>query len=414
MQRETLKNIKKLLVITGDYWPLPSANGLCLDAILKELFKRGYFAHVVSFNKRNELLRFDYCDVHNIATNNTYKRSKNILTNIKNFIKIFLTNPLYKKKDMNAVIDCAKEILNNENISCILCVQRPAASGYVGTTLKKAFPRIPLFLYEMDSLTDNGSNYVGWERIFKYRNKRLEKKIFKNTDKIFYLKSHDNYYKSKRYARFSSKMYCIDTPLLDKSLFDLSNQVVKKDRELFRFIYSGVLTMECRSPVASIEFIKELNKVAKAEYSFYVRGNALDYLKKESSNFPGLIDVTDYIPRNELDLKITASDYLVSIGENFNDKAFSFPSKIIYYMSFGKPIIHFAYDENDLCIDYLNKYPLSLVLIMSDDVSKNVERFLQFVKNTQGISIDFNQIENTFFMNSPKYTVDLFFDARKE
>ena len=399
--------MRKILVITGDYWPLPSANGLCLDAILKELNKKGYFAEVVSFAKKNETLNLDYCVVHNIETNNVYRKSKNIFKNIFNFIRVFFSHPLFKKKDMDSIERKALNIMASNIIDFVLCVQRPAASSYIGVKIKKRYPKTPFYLYEMDSLTDNGSNYIGWEKVFKNRNKRLETKVFKTADRIFYLKSHETYYKKNSYSKRFSKMFCIDTPLLDRSLFDLSKSMVKKEKTTLEFVYSGVLTMECRSPASSIEFIKELNKTSKAHYSFYSRGNAVNFLKDMGNKYPSMITHNDYIPRNDLDQAILLSDYLISIGESFNDKAFSFPSKIIYYMSFGKPIIHFAYDNNDLCIDYLKKYPLSLVLFVKDEPSKNVALFLNFVEETEGKTIDFNEIESEFFMNSPQYTVGL-------
>ena len=405
---------KRILVITGMFFPSPSANGLCLDAILKELHNHSYFAEVVSFSNIDNTLVYNYCRVHNINTNNIIRRSKNPFLNVLNFIKIFVSYPLHKKADLKKVFSCAKCILESNDISFILIVQKPASSSYIGMMLKKHWKTVPCYLYEMDSLTDNGSNFVGWKRMFKGRNRHLERRIFQKFDFIMYLKSHYDYYQRRAYKTYSNKMVCIDTPLLDKTLFEMAQTTKNADGKSVRFMYSGVLTMASRSPESFIDFLEHLNKIIRSKCVFYVRGNAVDYIKKRSYNNNVQIIVNDYIPRDKLDLEICSTDFLVSIGESFNSRAFSFPSKIIYYMSFGKPIVHFAYDKNDLCIDYLTKYPLSLILFNKDGPEINAKRFTEFFDRIRFEKIDFNLIERHFYMNSPSYTVDILLSKNKE
>lgn len=55
--------MKEILVITGKYLPRPSANGACLDELLKELYNRGFYSHIVSFTPYPEEIETPYSRV---------------------------------------------------------------------------------------------------------------------------------------------------------------------------------------------------------------------------------------------------------------------------------------------------------------------------------------------------------------
>ena len=48
------------------------------------------------------------------------------------------------------------------------------------------------------------------------------------------------------------------------------------------------------------------------------------------------------------------------------------PSKLLSYIETGMPILHIQKQENDACIEYLNKYELAAVIRENDQVEMSV------------------------------------------
>lgn len=407
-----MKN-NKVLVITGQYWPKPSANGACLDQLLKELFKKGYYCEVVSLTPFNEDYEADYCKVYPISIDSYSKR----LTVIKRFIS-YLRNlycfPLHSSKVLNEAISTCNDIIGREEISLVLCVQKPASCGYIGSRLKILHPNLKYILYELDSLTDNIDNFVSWRRFFRNRNHKLESVIYNSMDLILYLESHRRYYSNSKYDSYRSKSRCIDIPLIDIETYKSSKPSVLNDQ--IKLIYSGVLTKGNRTPDYLLSILNNAYKQGLiTQMHFYSRGNCEELLSQLSeTTMKGRLFVHGYVTKEELDLEVAESDILVSIGEVFNGKVYSFPSKIIYYMSMGKPILHIAPNKDDMCLRYLEKYPNALVLYQENDLQDNVTKFLAFVNKQNGSLVDFSVIKEQFVENTGQYTIETMFNFFKE
>lgn len=111
-----------------------------------------------------------------------------------------------------------------------------------------------------------------------------------------------------------------------------------------------------------------------------------------------------FIPHEDSLEKIDSASFLLSIGNTNSDMI---PSKIFEYMSTGKPIIHFYDNDYDSSLPYLKNYPLAL-LVKSDIelLESNTVAVLNFIKNTIGKTVSFEEIETIFKYNKPEYTVD--------
>ena len=113
------------------------------------------------------------------------------------------------------------------------------------------------------------------------------------------------------------------------------------------------------------------------------------------------------MPTNILEEAIAKADVLVSVG---NRVSRSVPSKLITYISYGKPVVHFSSQKGDVCVQYLEKYPLGLVLREWDNAETNANKLYEFVEKNRGKMVDFSEISNPFLMNTPSYSADLIED----
>ena len=111
---------------------------------------------------------------------------------------------------------------------------------------------------------------------------------------------------------------------------------------------------------------------------FYSAGNGVKIVKKAGNN----IYLKGWVDKNSLDKAYDKADAFISIAEK-NGKQMS--SKIFEYMSFGKPIIHIYYVDDDINLKYLEKYSKALCIKAdANDISyvrKLIFLFLLGMKN---------------------------------
>ena len=97
---------------------------------------------------------------------------------------------------------------------------------------------------------------------------------------------------------------------------------------------------------------------------------------------------------------------LINLG---NKESAVIPSNIFEYMSYGKPIISTYSIDDEACIPYLNKYPLSLLLDEREtDLKKQRKILEEFILDVKGKSVDFKEIKDIFKNNMPETFVEEF------
>ena len=95
------------------------------------------------------------------------------------------------------------------------------------------------------------------------------------------------------------------------------------------------------------------------------------------------------------------ADVLISLGVTSGNQV---SGKIFDYFSFGKPIIHLYYFDEDPNLKYLERYPLSLsIKIDSNKVKENAFKIEQFLKENTGKKIEYKIVEKIFEDATPKY-----------
>lgn len=397
--------MKNILIITGMYLPYPSANGACLDAVLKEFFKKGFFSHVISLSEYENVYNCNYAEVHSLKIEK--KESKSIFGKIRNAFFQILNYPLLSSYLLKSAYKKCEDVIKEYDISFVLCVQKPASSGYIGVKIKDKFPNIPVVLYELDSLTDNIDNYESWTRFFSARNECIEKKIYSKLDCILQLESHRLYYTDKRYYKYSSKCCIIDIPLVEKEVYEQS--IIVKPQGHYRLVYSGVLYKEMRNPLYMLTLLERVcYSRGDIDTYIYSRGDCDDILVDyEKGSLNNHLFLRGYIPKKELDVIIGNADILVSIGNQFKVPVAALPSKVLYYISTGKPIVHFAFNKEDICIPYLQKYPNAIILYQDQNVEHNASLLNTFIDRLDGSLVDFEEIKRKFATNTASYTASV-------
>jgi len=257
---------------------------------------------------------------------------------------------------------------------------------------------VKTFIYELDSQGDG----VSKSQIYEIYNKRYEtwlKRMYKDVTAVIVMKSHEAYWKRTFEPTYSEKLLIADLPILRKKTIKVS-----RPHEETRMIYSGLIEKRYRSPSYLLSVLKELHsREFKFHMSFYSKGDCEEEIA-EVAREVNEISQHGFVTPDELDVAISETDVLISIGNSFSR---SVPSKIISYLNYGKPIIHLSSQEDDVCCEYLGRYNLALVIKQSMTVEQASALVIEFLERTRNKTIIFEDVQRAFIMNDPDYCANL-------
>lgn len=390
--------MRNILIIASGYCGNATANGLCAQALAKDFEQNGIAVHVIS------------CDLHKedcISENNviSVQRSPKKKTNPTKsifgkgwqFFKkrlLYTFTPQYDKAVTEKIIDTGKQICQKTKIDAIICMYFPLEAVVAGYKLKKVFPDICFVTYELDSVADGIAGGSKWNKYLLFSYKRFLGHIYKKVDFVAVLECHKHHW-IKENKRYKQKMKLVDLPLLK----DTKLMSRETHRDGISFLYSGALDDSYRSPNSVLKAFELLNDNIDYKIDFYSKGceETLGFFCENNKR----LNCHGYVGQAVLEEAVAESNFLISIGNKVSN---SLPSKIITYMSYGKPIIHFCLQKEDVCKAYFEKYPLSLIIEYDEPPIVAAVRIKEFAVSNYGKIVPFNEICEALPMNLPSYS----------
>ena len=391
--------MKNLLIMTSGYCGKATANGLCAQALVEALEKENICVHVVSCepvlpqtNPDGRVLAVQCQPPKAVRT--CHRFLGKLWNRIMRMLQ-YTWIPEYDKQTVERLVEAAGGVCRRTKIDGIICMFFPLETVVAGWLLKKQFTDIPLLVYELDSVTDGigGSGRWNWDILFAYR--RYMDSIYKTVDCIMVLKCHEECW-LREHSRHAKRMRIVDLPLI----FPANLPLVKKSRAQTQLLYAGELSLGYRSPrklLAACHLVKE-----PYQLHFYSKG--CEDLLREEQEKNDRIYCHGYVSRSTLSAAVAEADIMLSVGNQVSN---SLPSKIITYMSYGKPIIHYSLQPDDVCKEYLKRYPLALVLEWDTGVELAALRIAEFMRDFAERRVPFDAVAELFPMNLPYYSVSI-------
>lgn len=399
---------KKVLAITNSYLPKPNAIGVCLETVMHELELRGYETYVVTMTEGPEYIKIEDCNIYNVPMEKR-KIAKNVLVRkTRTAFRILRDYPLESPQYIERYTGVVKKLMEENEFEFVMCIQKPTIAGVVGIEIKKIYPKIPVILFEFDSLTDNNANYSSWTRFFANRNRRLEKRIYDRMDFIIHMIERKEHLQKPQYEKYKEKDIFVDVPLLDERLYQGNEYSVGKadgEREI-KCIYSGMLYQSFRTPEYFIKLMEHLSNRNLLHCDFYSKGDCEEILEQGAEKLENRITPCGYVPKTELDERMKEADVFLNIGNSFDKDIASIPSKVFYYISFGKPIIHISPKKEDLSEVYLKKYPHALILSTETSIAENAKKLEEFLQNLPMQKCPWEFLKEVFYENTAEYCVN--------
>ena len=404
--------MKHVLVLTGRFLPQMSANGVCINNIIQRLPKSEFQVTCICYDD-TETMQDDTIKIIRVSrVYRTEKKNSPLVNALKKaaitgekICKIpFLiswpwSDPFYTRR----VYRIAKELYSLTPFDYVIAVHMPISSLIVADKLKKKFPRIKYIPYFLDSLSGGRPISLFSEEWNRKKKLDWEKRLLPNADKIVVMESscahHEQYSSSTSYY---NKFVYLDIPLLCKpEKKEYKNPFSENDKIIVTFSGAAV------QPLRNMIFFSELAKTIHAmdpKIVFYIIGQS----NCEKLYDPDYIRYLGPIAHENLLPYLDHSDILLNFGVRVPS---AISGKIFEYMAFGKPIISTFSIENEACIPYLLKYPISLLVEENmDKLEKSAEEMLSFMHTAAGRRVEFAQIKDTFRNNLPETFIEEIFE----
>ena len=387
---------RKILIVTHQYIPHVSPRTTRWKLIVDDLVNRGHEVTVITGTKQlDEEKNIIYVGNKSSSSVVTQMREKSNNLSESNFIKRFFYKflkkiyriivktfawPDYSMFWLFSIYRNRKKI--NTDYDLIVSVSLPFSSHLAAYILNKKNKKKWImdigdpYTLKKDAPENNTI-------LYGYLNKHYENKFYSLASKIIFthedaMSAHIDYFDIDKEKTF------IGNPISNftEELFSRSLEYNYNSLPI-KFGYFGIFTKGVRSPKNFLRYFKDTEDI---ELHWYVNDDSKNEISIHNEELDSFFH--PLVSRDEaLNLMSDSFHCLISIG-NLNTT--QLPSKVIEYISTGKPVIHFCEVEND---------PVK-------NISKDFNN-LFIVSETTNREDLFNQL-NSFYDNVSTFNKDLF------
>lgn len=400
--------MKKILVFVGDYDPTPSPNTNCINAILEEF--NNWEVTIVSTCYKKIMEGIEVLDNKKIIrifdkqsawlASEAMFLPKSIDKSIKHIFDYLYSKIQFpdKKRYLRKKTKWVFENLKGDTFDLIISVSLPFSCNVIAEKYKESHPHVMWFVYLLDPFFNN-KNIQKHNILYRKKALQLEKRIYTKCDYIISMPE------IKIWSEYSNKVLRTGIPLLCNNCEKQELGETKKKYGVF----SGGLLKDIREPepVLSIfkKYFNDCNTDCQLRIFTKIGGYYENALRKYEKETKYKIKCEGFISREELQGVLQNASFLVNIGNKVFEQT---PSKIFEYMSYGKPIIHFYWDEKDTSIPYLNCYPNILMIDVNDSLESNVSKISVFLcKRMESVRFEDLIKSKKLLCCVPKYTAEL-------
>jgi hypothetical protein len=225
--------------------------------------------------------------------------------------------------------------------------------------------------------------------IFSYLNRYIEKKYYRIASKIIFTHKEASELHIDKFKIQTSKIingYPVgkidNNIILESKKFNYSQNPIKIG-------FFGIFTAGVRDPSNYLQFISN-NYAFEHEHHWYINQESKKFLNKLDKT--QIHNIHDIVPRETaLEVMVKEMHFLLSIG-NFNK--YQLPSKVIEYISLGKPVLHFAEINDDPLYEFEHSFK-NFKIINMNTTRQQIEDFLK-VFITGEFNFDFQTFEKKF------------------
>jgi len=235
-----------------------------------------------------------------------------------------------------------------------------------------------------------------------------EHKVFKDAQKVLMLsQSREDYQDNDLLDR----IYFFNIPNVRKIESQYAPTHVQFDKRHINCVFTGNLYWAIRNPQSMFELFSQF---ADERIKLHVIGSLSfgfpeNYIAEWSSKLGDRLTFHERVSAEESISIMNAADVLINIGNTTTNQC---PSKVLEYISIGKPILSISKIPNCTSEQYLKKYPLALCVSEADlKKSDVVQKVQEFIMDNYMREVNFFDIEKIYSDCTTKKAVDTVLDA---
>ncbi|KGP75328.1 hypothetical protein JT05_11130 [Desulfosporosinus sp. Tol-M] len=419
--------MKKIVFILEDYHPNYSAVGVCIKNVVEELVRfRDYTITIITLKSDNTQrnTHLNEALIRYVNTNDNYLRNriseklktarglrKYILQTEKisvrgyGYICAFLGKSNIKKQDVRAFLRELNKI--DDKIDVIIPTCLPFESVLAALEFKKKSSyEVKVIPFLFDKFSENRTLHrTENNRMKKFKmHLSLEKQMLEECDKVLFVDSWAEHLQANFFSCVD-KFCQVEHPLLKRIV---STETVLYDNGRINVVYTGALYKKIRSPLHALKLFSRLIEVDKRILlHFYINGDCNSIVNSYCEKYPENIINHGSVPTSFAKAAIMNADLLLSIG---NTDITQLPSKIFEYISTGKPVAHFYFNQDDQIISILSDYDNSCCIKIDESLLLQGELNLQELLRNVNKNIDFAEVQNIFYKATPRFTANKIVD----
>lgn len=393
-----MNNTKNILIVTHQFVPHQSPRTTRWKLLYDELIESGFNVTVLTGTlQTNEDPNIKYIGNRkasgivknlrtqsNIVQNSSYKNYLfKLLKKIYRFFYKFFAWPDYTMFWVFSIWKNRKKI--DFDYDAIISVSLPFSSHVAAYIINKE-KRKKWIMDIGDPFSLKSNAFENNKYFYKSLNYYFENKFFKMADQIVFTHK-DASLEHKEFFNISNEKIEIGNPIsaFSKNIFQ-NSKTYNYNIEPIKIGYFGILTKGVRSPDEVLKYFQNLDYV----FHWYTNPDSKNMILQNNIDQNKHL-FFDMVSRDEaLELMGTSFHCLLSIG-NLNPS--QLPSKVIEYISTGKPVIHFAEIANDPVIKISEKFENLIVVTKKSDPLFVNEQLTNVFQNIDKFDIEqFNNI----------------------
>ena len=397
-----MKN-KKILIVTHQFLPHVSPRTTRWSLLIDELINKGNEVTVLTgtypdnIQKNYKILYFGNkkfsSNINKIrqssqdSSNNSIKKiCYSILKKIYRFLFKTFSWPDYAMFWVFTIFKNRKSIENKFDI--LISVSLPFTSHLCAYILKKRV-NADWYMDIGDPFTLKINSPENNKFFYSFINKFYERKFYQKASKIIFTHNEVAELHQTKFKIDQSKIVVgYPVALVNEEYVKISQNFNYKIKPL-KIGYFGAFTKSVREPNNYIiNIANSFGSDVKHEW----------YINEESKKyFSSLKDISfhqflDILPRElALEVMVNKIHILLSIG-NFNK--YQMPSKVVEYLSLGKPVLHYAEIVDDPLYKFEKLFD-NLKIINSETTKNELEIYFEFIKENR-LELNFKNFNNKF------------------
>ena len=396
-----MNNTKRILIVTHQFIPHQSPRTTRWKLLYDELIESGYDVTVITGtsqliedpnikyvgNKKASGIVKNLRIQSNIKQDSRYKNYLyKLLKKIYRFFYKFFAWPDYTMFWIFSIWKNRKKI--DIDYDLIISVSLPFSSHVAAYIINK--DKNKKWIMDIgDPFSLKTNAFENNRYLYKSLNYYFENKFYKKAHQVVFThqESADEH---KLFFNMPENKVTIGSPIstFSQELFQKSVSFNYETKPI-TIGYFGVLTKGVRSPSQVLKFFQQTDFVLH----WYTNSDSKEMIKQNKIDF-NRNKLFDMVTRNEaLEKMVTSLHCLLSIG-NLNPA--QLPSKIIEYISTGKPVLHFVEIKDDPVLEIAKEFSNLIVIDKNSNITEVEQQLNNVFINIEKFDINkFNENYST-------------------